>query len=90
MQFENRWSQKRATRRTASPPAGVEAEGYRAVIIPGIAYIDSTKVLELVQRHTYVGQVVLYGSEALGRHPQTSTSMRLRWSQGNWCNWAEL
>ena len=38
------------------------------MIIPGIPDAESTKVLELIQRHPRVRQVVLYGSRALGRH----------------------
>ena len=36
--------------------------------IPGIPEADSAKILELIQRHPCVHQVVLYGSRALGRH----------------------
>ena len=38
------------------------------MIIPGIPDAESTKVLELIQRHPRVRRVVLYGSRALGRH----------------------
>ena len=38
------------------------------MIIPGIPDAESTKVLELIQRHPRVRRVVLYGSRALCRH----------------------
>ena len=38
------------------------------MIIPGIPDAESTKVLELIQRHPRVRRVVLYSSRALGRH----------------------
>jgi predicted nucleotidyltransferase len=36
-------------------------------MIPGIPQADSQRLLELIRSHPHVQQVVLYGSQALGR-----------------------